>query len=66
MGSGSICHRYMYILLDMKLICCSGFPEIYAHLEGVGSVCHDDFGICALYYICNCFGVVVLHIFIVN
>ena len=36
MGSGSICHRYMYILLDMKLICCSGFPEIYAHLEGVG------------------------------
>ena len=24
----------------MKLIWCSGFPEIYAQLEGVQSVCH--------------------------
>ena len=64
---GSICHGYMCILLYMKLIWCSGFPEIYAHLEeGVGSVCHDDLGICAFYYICNCFGVVVLHRSIVN
>ena len=63
---GSICHGYMCILLDMKLIWCSGFPEIYACLEGVGSVCHDDFSICALHYICNCFGVVGLHRSIVN
>ena len=57
-GVGSICHGYMCILLYMKLIWCSGFPEIYAQLEeGVGSVCHDDIGICALYYMCNCFGV---------
>ena len=32
----------------------------------MGSVCHDDFSICALYYIFNCFGVVVLHRSIVN
>ena len=64
---GSICHGYMCILLCMILIWCSGFTEIYAHLEeGVGSVCHDDLGICAFYYICNCFGVVVLHRFIIN
>ena len=32
--------RYMCILLYMKIIWCSGFPEIYAQLEeGVGSVC---------------------------
>ena len=66
MGLGSICHGYMYILLDMKLLWCSGFAEIYACLEGVESVCHDDFSICALYYICNCFDVVVLHRSIVN
>ena len=31
----------MCILLYVKLIWCSGFPEIYAQLEkGVGSVCH--------------------------
>ena len=63
---GSICHGYMCILLYMKLMWCSGFPEIYACLEGVESVCHDDLGICAFYYICNCFGVVVLHTSIVN
>ena len=51
----------------MKLSQCSGFPEIYAQLEeGVGSVCHDDLGICAFYYIQNCFGVVMLHRSIVN
>ena len=49
-----ICHGYVCILLHMKLISCSGFPEIYAQLEeGVGSVCHVDLGICALYYMCN-------------
>ena len=25
----------------------------------MGSVCHEDLGICAFYDICNCFGVVV-------
>ena len=57
----------MCILLYMKLIWCSGFPEIYAQLEErVGSVCQDDLGICALYYMCNCFGVVMLHRSIVD
>ena len=64
---GSICHGYMCILLYMKLIWCSGFPEICAQLEeGVRSVCHDDLGIYAFYYICNCFGVVVVQRSIVN
>ena len=27
----------------------------------MGSVCHDDLGICTFYYMCNCLGVVVLH-----
>ena len=35
---GSVCHRYMCILLYVKLMQCSGFPEIYARLEGVGGV----------------------------
>ena len=62
MGVGSICQGYMCILLYMKHISCSGFPEIYAQLEkGVQSVCHDDLGICALYYMYKCFGVVVFH-----
>ena len=50
----------------MKLMWCSGFTEMYTCLEGGGAVCHDDFSICAFYYICNCFGVVVLHRSIVN
>ena len=33
---GSICHGYMCILLYMKLIWCSGFPETYAQLEEGG------------------------------
>ena len=28
-GWGSVCHGYMCILLYVKLIQCSGFPEIY-------------------------------------
>ena len=32
----------------------------------MGSVCHDDLGICALYDMCNSFGVVVLHRSIVD
>ena len=51
----------------MKHTWCSGFPEIYAQLEeGIRSGCHDDLGMCAFYYICNCFGVVVLHRSTVN
>ena len=43
----------------MKLIWCSGVPEIYGQLaEGVGSVCHGY--LCILLYL-NLFGVVVLH-----
>ena len=34
---GSVCYGYICILLYVKLIWCSGFPEIYAQLEeGVG------------------------------
>ena len=62
----SICHGYISILLYMKLIWCSGFAEICAQLEEGGSVCPDDLGICALYNMCNCFGVVVLHRSIVD
>ena len=35
---GSVCHGYMCILLYVKLIQCSGFPEIYARLEERGGV----------------------------
>ena len=31
-GVGSVCHGYMYILLYVKHIWCSGFPDIYAQL----------------------------------
>ena len=41
---GSVCHRYMCILLSVKLLWCSGFPEIDAQLEEeVGSVCHETY-----------------------
>ena len=33
---GSVCHGYMSILLYVKLMQCSGFPEIYGSLKGVG------------------------------
>ena len=47
---GSICHRYMWILLYMKLVWCNGFPKIFAGLEeGVGV--QSVIGICALCYI---------------
>ena len=35
---GSVCHGYMCIVLYMKLIWCSGFPEVYAGLEEGGGV----------------------------
>ena len=45
---GSVCHGYMCILLYVKLIGCSGFPEIYAQLEeGWGQ---SAMGICAFFY----------------
>ena len=47
---GAVCHGYMCILLYVKLIWCSGFPEIYAQLEEeVGSVCHGY--MCILLYV---------------
>ena len=56
---GSVCHGYMCILLYVKLIWCSGFPEIYAWLEeGVGQ---SAMGICASFYMCNLFGIVVFQ-----
>ena len=36
---GSLCHRYMCIVLYVKLMRCNGVAWIYAHLEGV-SICH--------------------------
>ena len=49
-GGGSVCNWYMCILLYVKVIWCSGFPEIYARLEeGVGSVCHEY--MCILLYV---------------
>ena len=50
----------MCILLYVKLIWCSGIPEIYGQLEEGG------FGICALCYICNLDGIVVFHRSMVN
>ena len=34
---GSVLHGYMCILLYVKLMQCSGFPDIYAQLEEGGS-----------------------------
>ena len=52
-----ICLWYMCILLYVKLIWCSGFPEIYAQLKGDTSA----FGICAFFHMWNLFGVVVFQ-----
>ena len=47
---GSVCHGYMCILLYVKLIQCSGFPEIYDQMEEqVESVCHGY--MCILLYV---------------
>ena len=63
-GGGGVClHTYLYILLYVILIQCSGLPEIYGQLEVVGSVCT---GICAFCYMWNLLGVVVFHRSIVN
>ena len=52
----------MCILLYVKLILCSGVPEIYCHLKGGISA----WGICAFCYIWNLFCVVVFHWSMVN
>ena len=51
-GVGSICHRYVCIVLYiyMKLMWCNGFPKIYAQLEKWGWG-QSAMGICALCYI---------------
>ena len=54
MGICELCYIYM------KPISCNGFPEIYAQLEE-GVEVQSAMGICALFYICNLFGVVVFH-----
>ena len=47
---GSVCHRYMCMLLYVQLIGCNGVAWIYAHLEeGVGLVCHRY--MCILQYV---------------
>ena len=49
-GVGSVYHGCMCILLCIKLVWCSGFPDIYAQLdEGVGG--QSAMGICAFSYI---------------
>ena len=55
--------QYMSILLYVKLIWCNGIPQIYCHLEWRGRCI---LRICAFSYMCNLFGVMVLHRSIVN
>ena len=59
-GMGSVCHGYMCILLYVKLLQCSGFPEIYAQLEE-GAWGQSAMGICAFFSMWNLFGVVVFQ-----
>ena len=46
---GSVCHRYMCILLYATLIRCNGVVGIYPCLEGVWSLCHEY--MCTLLYV---------------
>ena len=46
---GSVCHRYMCILLYVMLIRCNGVVGIYPHLELVWSLCHEY--MCSLLYV---------------
>ena len=54
---GYVCPRYVCILLYVKLIWCSGVPQICGLLEGGMS----GLGICAFFYMWNLFSVVVFH-----
>ena len=58
-GKGSVCHGYMCILLYMKLIWCSSFPEIYAQLEEVWG--QFAISICAFFDLWHLCGVVVFQ-----
>ena len=51
---GSVFHGYMCILVYVKLMWCSGFPEMYAQYGGMSAI-----GICAFFYMfkliwCSC------------
>ena len=55
---GSVCHRSMCILLYVKLMWGSGFPEIYDQLEeGVESLCHGYMCILLYMKLMQCSGV---------
>ena len=59
---GSVCHRYMCILLYEKPVRCNGVAKIYAQLEeGMGSVCNTY--MCILLYVklMRCNGVVWIY-----
>ena len=60
----SVCHGYMCILQCVKLISCSGFPEIYTELEEV--VGQSAMGIRAFFYMSNFFQVIVFQRSILN
>ena len=60
---GYISPRYVSILLYLKLIWCSGVPEIYSWLEEEG-IC--DLGRCTFFYIWNLFSAVVFYRSMVN
>ena len=46
-GVESVCHGYICILLYVKIIWCSGFPEIYAQLkEGWGKSATGIYAYC--------------------
>ena len=52
-----MCPRYMFILLYVKLIWCSGIPQMYSQLEDGG------LGRCAFWYMLNLCGVVFPYIY---
>ena len=76
-GVESVCHEYMCILLYMKLIWCSDFPEIYVGLEeggvvvlqrsmldcrrGVESVCHGYMTILLYMNLIWCSGLALIY-----
>ena len=60
-NGGYICHGYMCILLYVKLIWCSGVPQISGQLGGTCAM-----GICAFFYMWHWFGVVVFQRCMVN
>ena len=65
-GGGGVKLPWVYVHCTIyELIWCNGFPDIYAWLkEGVGSICHQY--ICAFFNMWNWFGVMVLHVPLVD